>query len=78
MVFTLRPLNGTSGAIRNVVGGRHTQLRGSGVDRLMAALELNIVTLDPEGTPRQPVSHRMLCTYVYSGSSSPQRVAPAE
>lgn len=71
MVFTLWPPNGTTGVIRNVVGGWRTQLRGSGVDRLVAALGLNIGTLDPEGTPRQPVSHRTLCTYVYSGNSNP-------
>lgn len=69
MVFTLWPLSGTTGVIRNVVRGQHTQLRGSDVDRLVTMLELNIVTLDPVGTPRQPVSHRMFCTYVYSSSN---------
>lgn len=51
MVFTLWPLSGTTGAIRNVVRGRHTRVRGSDGDRLVAVLELNIVALDPVGTP---------------------------
>lgn len=58
--------------------GQHTQLRGSDVDRLVAVLELNLVTLDPVKTPRQPVSHRMLSVLMSIAAAAAAAISAAE